>query len=81
LYLFIVEKNKTSEKARFIAKAGIVENRPCGGIGCNMNPSVNGDMFGFYPDKVFPEEVDNIKDYMRDNFTTNMNATFDIFFI
>jgi hypothetical protein len=48
-----------------------VENRPCGGIGCNMNP--NQDMFGFYPDKVFPEEVDNIKDYMRDNFSTNMN--------
>lgn len=29
---------------------------------------------GFYPDKVFPEEVDNIKDFMHDTFTTNMNA-------
>lgn len=29
---------------------------------------------GFYPDKVFPEEVDNIKEFMRDTFTTNVNA-------
>jgi len=38
----------------------------------SMNP--NEGMFGFYPDKVFPEEVDNIKDYMRDNFSTNVNS-------
>lgn len=37
----------------------------------SMNPSEG--MFAFYPDKVFPEEVDNIKDYMRDNFSTNVN--------
>ncbi len=29
---------------------------------------------GFYPDKVFPEEVDNIKEFMRDTFSTNINA-------
>jgi hypothetical protein len=66
---------KTSEKARFIAKAGIVENRPCGGMGCSTSSS-NPDLFG-YPDKVFPEEVENIKDFMRDAFTTNLNGYTD----
>lgn len=34
-------------------------------------------MFGYYSDKVFPEEVDNIKEYMRDNFSTNVNGFTD----
>lgn len=39
----------------------------------NMNILSDRGM-GFFPDKVFPEEVDNIKEYMRDTFTTNINA-------
>lgn len=29
---------------------------------------------GFDPDKVFPEEVDNIKNFMHETFSTNLNA-------
>jgi hypothetical protein len=36
-----------------------------------MNPSPT---FGFYSDKVFPEEVDSIKDFMNDAFSTNVNG-------
>jgi hypothetical protein len=42
-----------------------------------MSPSNPSEMFGFFPDKVFPEEVDNIKDYMRGAFTTNVNGFSD----
>lgn len=42
---------------------------------CNnpINETGEGAM-GFYSDKVFPEEVDNIKEFMHDTFTTNINA-------
>jgi hypothetical protein len=68
--------NQTSEKARFIAKNSIVDRKPCGPMGnCNNSIDVLSERaMGFYPDKVFPEEVDNIKDFMRDTFTTNVNA-------
>lgn len=64
----------TSEKARFIAKTGIVDNRPCLRLPCNNQNSNQPGQFSFYQDKVFPEEVENIKEYMRDNFTTNVNG-------
>jgi hypothetical protein len=52
-----------------IAKTSIVDRRPCIGVNC---PMMNGAPF--FPDKVFPEEVDNIKEYMKDTFTTNVNG-------
>jgi hypothetical protein len=45
-------------------------------MGCNPISHPPGIM-GFYPDKVFPEEVDNIKEYMRGSFTTNVNGFVD----
>ncbi len=33
-------------------------------------------LYGYYPDKVFPEEVDNIKEYMGGVFSTNVNNRF-----
>jgi len=69
---------KTSEKARFIAKTGIVERKACGPLGiCNNMHNVNlmsAQLMGFDPDKVFPEEVDNIKNFMHETFSTNLNA-------
>lgn len=62
---------QSSEKARFIAKTGIVDNQPCGGVGCAPPSEVT---FNYFPDKVFPEEVDNIKDFMTDAFSTNVNG-------
>jgi len=44
----------------------------CGNIN-NIN-FFNDRDYGFLSDKVFPEEVDNIKDFMGDTFTTNINA-------
>jgi hypothetical protein len=41
-----------------------------------LNPNPSG-LFGFYSDKVFPEEVDNIKDFMRGAFTTNVGGFVD----
>lgn len=39
-------------------------------LGCPTNlPEFNYSM-----DKIFPEEVDNIKSYMKDIFTTNING-------
>ena len=34
-------------------------------------------MFGYFPEKVFPEEVENIKEYMSGAFTTNVNGYVD----
>ena len=43
-----------------------------------MNPNANPPgLFGMFPDKVFPEEVENIKEFMKDTFTTNVNGFID----
>jgi hypothetical protein len=43
-----------------------------------MNPNANPPgLFGMFPDKVFPEEVDNIKEFMKDTYTTNINGLVD----
>lgn len=76
---FITVFVKTSEKARFIAKTSIVERKPCGTLG-NCNNIADLNVFSppklpdFYDNKVFPVEVDDIKDYMHDTFTTNVNG-------
>lgn len=47
------------------------------GMGCpltDIQGNPNNMMFGMYPDKVFPEEVDNIKEFMSDTFSTNVNG-------
>ena len=54
-----------------IAKTSIVENRPCIGLGC---PGSSPENLSFYSDKIFPVEVENIKEYMDDTFTTNLNG-------
>jgi hypothetical protein len=45
----------------------------CANLVGNIN-MISERAMGFYPDKVFPEEVDNIKDFMHDTFTTNING-------
>jgi hypothetical protein len=43
-----------------------------------MNPNTNPPgLFGMFPDKVFPEEVENIKEFMKDTYTTNINGFVD----
>lgn len=43
-----------------------------------MNPAANPPgLFGMFPDKVFPEEVENIKEFMKDTYTTNVNGFTD----
>lgn len=37
-------------------------------------PIISPENMGFYDDKIFPNEVENIKDYMDDTFTTNLNG-------
>ena len=54
-----------SEKARFIAKTGIVERRPCLGPECVTIESFN--------DKVFPEEINSVKDYIKGDYATNIS--------
>lgn len=54
-----------SEKARFIAKTGIVERRPCLGPECVTMESFN--------DKVFPEEISSVKDYIKGDYATNIS--------
>lgn len=54
-----------SEKARFIAKTGIVERRPCLGPECITMESFN--------DKVFPEEISSVKDYIKGDYATNIS--------
>ena len=43
-------------------------------IGCNSLPY---GPLAFYPDKVFPQEVEDIKDFMRETFTTDVNGFTD----
>lgn len=40
---------------------------------------MNGDeqRMDYFNEKIFPEEVDNIKSYMTDTFTTNINGFSD----
>jgi hypothetical protein len=67
-----------SEKARLIAKTSIVERNPCNPIimPCdNINfPYGQSD---YYSQKIFPREVGDIKEYMNDTFTTNINGFTD----
>lgn len=38
---------------------------------------LNEPRMDFFNEKIFPEEVDNIKSYMTDTFTTNVNGFSD----
>lgn len=42
-----------------------------------MSMTGNEQRMDFFNEKVFPEEVDNIKSYMTDTFTTNVNGFTD----
>lgn len=53
-----------SEKARYIAKTSIVDRRPCIGNECITMEN--------YGNKVFPEEISSVKDYIRGDYTTNV---------
>jgi hypothetical protein len=65
-----------SEKARLIAKTSIVDRNPCNPIimpcdNFNNFPYVQSD---YYSQKIFPREIGDIKEYMNDTFTTNING-------
>ena len=62
----IARKNmiEMSEKARYIAKTSIVDRRPCVGNECIAMENI--------ANKVFPEEISSVKDYIRGDYTTNV---------
>jgi len=64
-----------SEKARLIAKTAIVDRNPCNPriMPCDdYVPSFRQSEY--FSQKVFPREVGDIKEYMNDTFTTNING-------
>lgn len=75
------EMEKTSEKARLIAKNSL--NPHCL-VNCGSVPGEPGEILGMnagsalgnYIDdsKIFPQEVDSIGDYMKDAYSTNING-------
>ena len=60
------EMEKTSEKARIIAKSSLTNCIDCLPKDIDMNNIINND--------VFPEETNSINDLMKGNFSTNMNS-------
>jgi len=50
-----------------------VERKPCGPLG-NCNNLIRELAIEPYPNKIFPEEVENIKNFLHDPFTTNVNS-------
>lgn len=48
-----------------------MENRPCFGIDCGGSSQNNQD---FYDNQIFPTEVDNIKEFMDNSYSTNLNG-------
>merc|ERR1711957_318012 len=66
-----------SEKARLIAKTSIVDRNPCNPqiMPCDFpSPIGLGGASDFLSQKVFPREVGDIKEFMNDTFSTNING-------
>jgi hypothetical protein len=60
------EMEKTSEKARIIAKSSLTNCVDCLPKEIDMNSIINND--------VFPEETSNINEYMKGTYSTNINS-------
>lgn len=75
------QMEKMSEKARLIAKNTI--NGPCV-VNCSEVPGTPGELLGLEPNtvlgnyiddnRVFPQEVENIGDFMKETYSTNING-------
>lgn len=61
------QMERTSEQARMIAQKSLVRCDDC-------LPSNLGSFDIYTNDKVFPEEVDSIGEFMKDTYSTNMNS-------
>jgi hypothetical protein len=58
-----------------VAKTAIVERHPCNN---NLEPCFQDlNRFDYFNNNIFPEEVDDIKNFMTNTFTTNVNGFTD----